>query len=79
MQITNMHEAETQLARLIEQVLQGEEIVIGQAGKPVVRLVPYEQTLRPRKGGQWRGRVQITADFDVLPEELEAAFKGKKA
>ena len=70
MQITNMHEAETQLARLVEQVLQGEDIVIGQAGKPVARLVPYEQTLRPRKGGQWRGRVQIAADFDILPIQM---------
>ena len=79
MQITTIHEAETQFARLIEQVLQGEEVVIGQAGKPVARLVPYEQTLHPRKGGQWRGRVQIADDFDVLPRELEAAFKGEKA
>ena len=79
MQITNMHEAEPQLARLIEQVLQGEEIVIGQAGKPVARLIPYEQTLRPRKGGQWRGRVQIAADFDTLPKDLESAFKGEKS
>ena len=79
MQITNMHEAETQLARLVEQVLQGEDIVIGQAGKPVARLVPYEQTVRPRKGGQWRGRVQIAADFDILPKELASAFKGEKA
>ena len=70
MQITNMHEAETQLARLVEQVLQGEDIVIGQAGKPLARLVPYEQSFRPRKGGQWRGRVQIAADFDILPIQM---------
>lgn len=79
MQIPNIHEAESQLVQLIEQVLQGEDIVIGQAGKPVARLVPYEGDPRPRKGGQWRGRVQIADDFDVLPKELEAAFTGEKA
>ena len=78
MQITNIHQAKSQLSRLIERVLQGEEIVIGRAGKPVAKLVPYVQPYRPRKGGQWRGRIEMAEDFDALPEELEAAFRGEK-
>lgn len=78
MHITNIHQAKTQLSRLIERVLQGEEIVIGRAGKPVAKLVPYERSVQPRQGGQWRGQVAIEGNFDELPEEIAAAFKGEQ-
>ena len=60
-----------------EGVLPGEEVIIGKAGKPVAKLVPYQQSDAPRKGGQWRGKVQIAADFDELPADLLAAFNGE--
>ena len=78
MHITNIHQAKTQLSRLIERVLQGEEIVIGRAGKPVAKLVPYERSAQPRQGGQWRGQVAIEDNFDELPEEIAAAFRGEQ-
>jgi prevent-host-death family protein len=78
MQIANIHQAKTQLSKLIEQVIQGEEVVICKAGKPVAKLVQYEQNRERRRGGQWRGNVKIAADFDQLPEELTAAFKGER-
>ena len=78
MHIINIHQAKTQLSRLIERVLQGEEIVIGRAGKPVAKLVPYERSVQPRQGGQWRGQVALEDNFDELPEEIAAAFKGKQ-
>lgn len=46
----NMHEAKTQLSRLIERVEHGEEIVISRAGRPVARLVPLESTTRSGRG-----------------------------
>ena len=58
MHITNIHQAKTQLSKLVERVLEGEEIVIGRAGKPVAKLVPYERPVQSRQGGQWRGQVQ---------------------
>ena len=78
MQIVNIHQAKTQLSKLIEKVLSKEEIIIARAGKPVAKLVPYEPDRQPRRGGEWRGRVKIAADFDLLPDELVAAFKGEK-
>ncbi len=78
MHITNIHQAKTQLSRLIERVLQGEEIVIGRAGKPVAKLVPYERSVQPRQGGQWRGQVTIEDNFDELPEAIAAAFRGEQ-
>ena len=77
MQITNIHQAKTHLSKLIERVLQGEEVIIGKAGKPVARLVPYERDERPRVGGHWRGRVKMAADFDQLPAGLERLFRGE--
>jgi antitoxin (DNA-binding transcriptional repressor) of toxin-antitoxin stability system len=59
-------------------VARGEEIVIGRAGKPVARLVPYREDERPREPGGWEGRVWISEDFDELPEEVAAAFRGER-
>jgi prevent-host-death family protein len=77
MQIVNVYDAKTNLSRLLEQVAQGEEIVIARAGKPLAKLVPYQGDDRPRVPGSWRGRVRIAPDFDTLPPDLMAAFEGE--
>jgi prevent-host-death family protein len=74
MQIANIHEAKSQLSKLVERALEGEEVIIARAGKPVVRLVPVCQNDAPRKGGQWKGKVRIAEDFDELPEDIARAF-----
>jgi prevent-host-death family protein len=78
MSVVNIHEAKTHLSRLLERVSAGEEIVIAKAGRPVARLVPYEESLEPRKPGGWEGRVWIADDFDELPPDLLAAFYGEE-
>ncbi|MBA3630407.1 MAG: type II toxin-antitoxin system Phd/YefM family antitoxin [Actinobacteria bacterium] len=77
--LVNIHEAKTQFSRLVERVSRGEEIVIGKAGKPVAKLVPYPKASGPRSPGAWKGRVTIASDFDDLPAELAAAFRGENA
>jgi prevent-host-death family protein len=74
MEIANIHEAKSQLSKLIERALAGEEVIIARAGTPVVRLVPIVREDTLRSGGQWKGRVRIAEDFDTLPEELAEAF-----
>ena len=75
MHITNISEAKAQLSKLIEEVLDGKEVVIGKAGKPVAKLVPFNLDTSPRElGGSWEGKVWIADDFDDLPEELARAF-----
>ena len=76
MVITNIPEAKTQLSRLIEQALAGEEVIISKAGQPVVRLVPLQQGVQPRRPGCWKGQVKMADDFDALPAEFLAAFQG---
>jgi prevent-host-death family protein len=74
MEIANIHEAESQLSKLIESAMSGEEVIIAKAGQPMVRLVPIHADDSPRRGGQWKGRVRIAEDFDDLPEDVAAAF-----
>ena len=63
--IVNVHEAKTHLSRLLEEVARGEEIVIGKAGKPVARLVPYTVPNRePRKPGALKGKIRLAPDWD---------------
>ena len=73
--IVNMHEAKTQLSKLVAAVADGEEVVIAKAGKPVAKIVAYEAK-GPRKLGGWEGQVWIAGDFDDLDEEIVEVFEG---
>ena len=74
MQITNISEAKAKLSALIEKVLNGEDVIIGKAGKPVAKLVRYENNRQPRRPGAMKGQIEIADDFDVLPRDIAAAF-----
>jgi prevent-host-death family protein len=69
--VFNVHEAKTQLSKLLERAHAGEEIVIAKSGRPYARLVPLEKS-KPRDPGLLEGKVEDSF-FDPLPEaELEA-------
>jgi len=74
MHVTNISEAKAQLSALIEKVLAGEEIIIGKAGKPVARLVKFENNRDARKPGALQGKIKISGDFDTLPDDMAQAF-----
>ena len=61
----NIHEAKTQLSRLIARVEQGEEVVIARAGEPVAKLVRAGRAKRSRKLGAYAGKIWIADDFDA--------------
>lgn len=72
----NIHQAKTQLSRLVDEVVKGKEVVIAKAGKPMAKLVPLAEPKPPRKPGFLKGKLQIAADFDApLPPELQDAFE----
>lgn len=79
MVITNISDAKASLSKLIELVMQGQEVVIGKAGKPVARLVPYDEDTSPRQlgAGTWKGKIWTADDFDDLPVETVALFTGE--
>jgi prevent-host-death family protein len=74
----NVHEAKTHLSQLLEDVAQGEEIIIAKAGKPIARLMALEAGIRVRQPGLLKGKIRIADDFDApLPNDLLAAFESK--
>jgi prevent-host-death family protein len=77
-QITNISEAKAQLSALIERVLAGEDVIIGKAGKPVAKLIRYENNRQPRHPGALKGKIKIAVDFDTLPEDIAKAFGMEK-
>lgn len=72
----NVHEAKTHLSRLLEQVRQGEEVIIAKAGKPVARLVAVSEKPKRRKPGSAKGTIHYADDFDApLPEDVQRFFE----
>ncbi len=78
MQITNISEAKASLSKLVEKVINGEEVIIGKAGKPVAKLVPYNPDIRPRElgVGRWKGQIWVADDFDEPLENVMKLFAG---
>lgn len=76
MTTVNIHEAKTNLSKLLEKALNGEEVVIARSGKPLVRLVPIEEKEKEDWFGMDEGKVWISEDFDTLDPEILALFNG---
>ena len=78
METVNIHQAKTNLSRLLSRVELGEEIIISNRGIPVAKLVPFHITSNRRASlGLDRGCFIVPEDFDApLPEEVLAAFEG---
>ena len=72
--VVNVHEAKSQLSRLLARVAAGEEIVIAKAGRPIARLVPCAPSGRQRTPGRYVGEGHISDEFDAPLRELEDAF-----
>ena len=72
----NVHEAKTHLSRLLEEVANGNEVVIAKAGRPVARLVPWQDAQPQRRFGRDAGLFEVPEDFDApLPEDIGASFE----
>jgi prevent-host-death family protein len=70
----DIDEAKSQLSKLVDRALQGEEVIIARSGTLMVRLVPVNRDDSPRRGGQWKGKVRIAPDFDELPDDIARIF-----
>ncbi|MDN5837078.1 MAG: type II toxin-antitoxin system Phd/YefM family antitoxin [Nitrosospira sp.] len=78
MRTINIHEAKTNLSRLVENVAAGEEIVIAKAGKAMARLVPLGAMPKRRTLGVFKGQLNVPDDFDKpLPDDALALFQGR--
>ena len=76
MTTVNIHEAKTNLSRLLAQVEAGEDVVIARNGKPVARLVACQPPGK-REFGALRGRIKLEDSFfEPLPEAELDAWEG---
>jgi prevent-host-death family protein len=70
MKIVTIHEAKTNLSRLIAKACQGEEIIIARGSDPVVRLVPISGKKGRRQLGLLKGKLIVGKEFfDPLPPD----------
>ena len=72
MQTVNIHEAKTQLSRLIAQAVQGEPFVIARAGKPLVKVTAIASggSVRAKRLGFMKGMLRVPPDFDRMGGEV---------
>ena len=63
MKTFTIHEAKTNLSKLIEEACQGEEVVIARGAEPVVRLIPISDVKGRRKPGALKGKLQVGLEF----------------
>jgi prevent-host-death family protein len=75
MATVNIHEAKTQLSKLVDRAAKGEPFVIAKAGKPLVRVVALDAPPAPRRLGFLAGEIAVPDDFDRMgADEIEALF-----
>ena len=77
MKILNIHQAKTHLSRLIEEVVEGETVVVAKAGKPMVQLVPVAAVGGGRPLGLLAGKARESVDCWSPDEEIEQWFYGE--
>ena len=79
MKTVNIHEAKTQLSKLVEEASKGESFVIAKAGKPVVKVTALQAPTgaEMRRLGFMAGEISVPEDFDRMGgEEIERIFGG---
>jgi prevent-host-death family protein len=72
----NIHEAKTQLSRLVERAARGEAFVIAKAGKPLVKVSAIDAPAEPKRLGFLEGEIEVPDDFDRMGEREIAALFG---
>jgi len=75
----NIHEAKTQLSKLVEQAVRGETFVIAKAGKPLVRVSALDAPAMPRRLGFLKGEISVPDDFNRMGEAQISAMFGSMA
>jgi prevent-host-death family protein len=71
----NIHEAKTQLSKLVDRAAKGEPFIIAKAGKPLVRVAAIDAPSAPRRLGFMAGEFSVPDDFNEMgAAEIEALF-----
>jgi prevent-host-death family protein len=79
-QTVNMHEAKTQLSKLVDKASKGEPFIIAKAGKPLVKVIPVDAPVpkKVQRLGFMSGQIAIPDDFDAMGSaEIAKIFEGE--
>ena len=75
--VVNIHQAKTNLSKLLQRVALGDEIIIAKAGVPIAKLVPLQVEKPKRRLGLYKGQICMADDFNApLPADILAGFLG---
>jgi prevent-host-death family protein len=81
MKTINIHQAKTQLSKLVKEAFDGEPFVIAKAGKPMVKVTALNAPLgkQIKRLGFMAGQISVPDDFDRMgQEEIDRLFSGRK-
>jgi len=79
MDTVNIHEAKTQLSKLVDRAARGESFVIAKAGRPMVKVAALDAPAAPKRLGFMVGEIAVPDDFDRMGEAEIAALLGGSA
>jgi prevent-host-death family protein len=79
METVNIHEAKTQLSKLVDGAVKGKPFVIAKAGKPLVKVVALDVPVAPKRIGFLEGEISVPDDFDCMGSAEIAALFGVDA
>ena len=72
----NIHEAKTQLSKLVDRAAKGEPFIIAKAGKPLVKVVALDAPKAPRRLGFLKGQLKVPDDFNTMGQAEIAKLFG---
>ncbi len=79
MRTVNIHEAKTQLSKLVDAAAKGEPFIIAKAGKPLVKVVAIDAPDTKRRFDFMKGQFTVPDDFDTMfQEEIIKMFEGEE-
>lgn len=74
MQIINIHQAKTNLSKILANLSDGDEVILGKFGKPVAKIVPYAPIKKARKPGILKGKISVSPGFTKESTEVNNLF-----
>jgi prevent-host-death family protein len=74
MKKANLHEAKTNISKLVDLACKGEEVIICKAGVPIAKIIAFSPEKKKRNPGLLAGKIVIKKDFDKLPDDFLEYF-----
>jgi len=77
----NIHEAKTQLSKLVDRAAKGESFVIAKAGKPMVKVIALDapESSQMKRFGFMAGQIKVPDDFNTMGSaDIGRLFEGRE-